>query len=347
MFKKFDANFKVYERYSPVFDYYNEAVLGSEILVLASRFYSFLNKNSSLEDDAFKAEFKKYIQTLDVYFKNYSPAIDKRVFVSFLQLYRKNISAEFHPEIFTTINAKYKGDISRWADMVFEKSVLVSQERFNAALEKWNKNSRKKLFADPALNTFLSFYSVLLDKVANPYNACILSNDSLYRIYMRGLSEFHSDRILFPDANQTLRVSYGQVEGYSPNDGVRYGYYTTIDGIMQKNDSTISDYVVSPKLMELWKAKDYGQYADSTNQLRVCFVASSHTSGGNSGSPVFNANGELIGLNFDRCWEGTMSDIYYDPTLCRNIILDSRYLLFVLDKVSGAGHLVQELKIVK
>lgn len=347
LFKKFDENLNIYQKYLPVFDYYNEAVLGSEIIVQASRFYTFLNKNTALDDAAFQAELKKYIQTLDVHYKNYSQAIDKRMFISLLQLYRKNITPEFHPEIFATINSKYKGDISRWADMVFEKSVLVSKESFTAVLDNWNKSSRKKLLADPALNTYLSFYSLLIGKVANPYNACILSNDSLYRIYMRGLSEFHSDRILFPDANQTLRVSYGQVEGYSPNDGVRYGYYTTVDGIMEKKDSTISDYVVSPKLTELWKAKDYGQYADSTGQLRVCFVASNHTSGGNSGSPVFNGSGELIGLNFDRCWEGTMSDIYYDPTLCRNIILDSRYMLFVLEKISGADHLIQELKIVK
>ncbi|HEX3009184.1 MAG TPA: S46 family peptidase, partial [Bacteroidales bacterium] len=220
-------------------------------------------------------------------------------------------------------------------------------DKFNAFVNNWNKKSKEKLATDPAVGTFLSFYAVVGSKVSEPYNRSITSNDSLYRIYMRGLKEFNKDRILFPDANQTLRVSYGQVKGYSPMDAVRYGYYTTIDGILAKKDSTISDYAVSPKLLELWKNKDYGPYADTTGKLRVCFVASNHTSGGNSGSPVFNARGELIGLNFDRCWEGTMSDIFYDPSLCRNIVLDSRYLLFVLDKISGGSHLIKELQIVK
>jgi hypothetical protein len=347
LFNKFNANFDIYQRYALVVDYYGESVLATELISQASRLYTFMNKNFALDDAAFLAELKKHVQGMDVFYKNYDQRIDKRTLVKMVQSYRKNIAPEFYPDIFTTIDTRYKGDYSKWADYIFSKSLLASKDKLHAFMKNWNRNSKKKLSADPAISTFLSFYGILAGKVAEPYNQTIISNDSLYRIYMRGLQEFHNDRVLFPNANQSLRVSYGQVKGYSPTDAVKYGYYTTIDGIIEKQDSTISDYVVSPKLIELWKAKDYGQYADSTGVLRVCFAASNHTSGGNSGSPVFNATGELIGLNFDRCWEGTMSDIYYDPALCRNIVLDSRYMLFVIEKISGARHLIEELQIVR
>ena len=347
LFDQFNSNYNNFEKFATIVDYYSESVLATEIITQASRLYTFLNKNSSLDDAALQAELKKYIKTLDGYYKNYSAVIDKKTFISMMQLYKKKISPEFYPSIYTDIDKKFKGDFNLWANDLFSNSVLVSPNKFNAFADKWNKKSRKKLLSDPAIEAFLGFYGVLITKVADPYNKSLISIDSLYRVYMRGLEEFNSDRILFPDANQTLRVSYGQVKGYSPADAVKYQYYSTIDGIIEKQDSLISDYIVSPKLLELWKKKDYGQYADSTGQLRVCFIASNHTSGGNSGSPVFNANGELIGLNFDRGWEGTMSDVYYDPSLCRNIVLDSRYLLFVLDKVSGASHIINELQLIR
>lgn len=347
LFTQFNRNYDVFQKYALVVDYYSEAVLAPELLLQASRLYAFLHKNYGLADTAFHNQIQKYVAGMEGFYKNYSPVIDKKILIKMMQSYRKNISSEFYPELFTTVDQRYKGDFARWADDVFSRSVLVSRDKFKGFINKWNKNSRKKLLADPAVTAYLSFYGIIAGKVVGPYNQSISGNDSLYRIYMQGIREFNKGKVLYPDANQTMRVSYGQVKGYNPKDAVSYQYYTTVDGIIEKEDSTISDYVVSSKLMELWKKKDFGQYADSTGQLRTCFIASNHTSGGNSGSPVFNARGELIGLNFDRGWEGTMSDIYYDPSLCRNIILDSRYLLFVLDKVSGGSHLIRELNIVK
>jgi hypothetical protein len=347
LFNAFDNNFEVFKKYALVVDYYNEAVLAVEILSQSSRLYTFINKNSLLPDSGFRAELKKYGKGMESYYINYSPSIDKKTLVQLLMQYRKNIATEYHPALYSIIDTKFKGDFNLWADYVFEKSILSSQEKFSSFISKWNKKSKEKVLNDPAVSAFLSFLTVVAGKVGDPYNKSILKSDSIYRIYMQGLQEFQSNKILYPDANQTLRISYGKVQGYSPEDAVKYKYYTTVDGIIEKQDSTISDYIVSPKLLEIWKKKDYGQYADSSGKLRVCFIASNHTSGGNSGSPVFNANGELIGLNFDRCWEGTMSDIYYDPALCRNIVLDSRYLLFVLEKISGAKHLINELQIVK
>ena len=191
----------------------------------------------------------------------------------------------------------------------------------------------------------------------------------LMRSYVKGLMEMQPEVNFFPDANLTLRVAYGHVEGFRPRDGVYYKPYSTLQGIMEKENPDIYDYVVEPKLKELYALKDYGRYgipaartryesangevmalcdadANRVPQMPVGFIATNHTTGGNSGSPVLNADGRLIGLNFDRCWEGTMSDLLFDPDYCRNICLDIRYCLFIIDKFAGAGHLVDEMTLV-
>jgi hypothetical protein len=166
------------------------------------------------------------------------------------------------------------------------------------------------------------------------------------KVYMAGIMDMKAGQALYPDANFTLRVTYGKVEGYQPMDGVTYKYYTTLAGIMEKDNPKIYDYDVPEKLKELYIEKDFGKY-EVNGDVPVCFTASNHTSGGNSGSPVVNAEGELIGVNFDRVWEGTMSDIMFDPDRCRNISLDIRYALFIIDKFAGAGYLLNEMKIVE
>lgn len=163
---------------------------------------------------------------------------------------------------------------------------------------------------------------------------------------MKGLLEFDKMRSFYPDANSTLRITYGKVRGYSPRDAVDYEYYTTLDGIMEKDNPEIYDYNIPQKLRDLYNAKDYGIWAVN-GTIPVCFVATNHTSGGNSGSPVIDSNGYLVGLNFDRAWEGTMSDIEFDPKVCRNITLDIRYVLFILDKLAGADNILKEIKIVR
>ncbi|HPT02763.1 MAG TPA: S46 family peptidase, partial [Bacteroidales bacterium] len=159
--------------------------------------------------------------------------------------------------------------------------------------------------------------------------------------------EFQPEKHFYPDANLTLRVAYGRVKGYEPADAVEYNWFSTLDGIIQKENPDIYDYVVDPRLKELNRNKDYGPYGDKDGSMHVTFIATNHTTGGNSGSPVLDADGNLVGINFDRCWEGTMSDLMYDPDQCRNITLDIRYCLFVIDKVAGAKRLVEEMTLIR
>jgi hypothetical protein len=169
--------------------------------------------------------------------------------------------------------------------------------------------------------------------------------NALQRQYMQAQMEVFSEKTFYPDANSTLRVAYGKVAGYQPRDGVEYDYYTYLDGVMEKYKPGDYEFDVPQKLRDLHKAKDYGQYG-SKGQMPVCFIATNHTTGGNSGSPVLDAYGNLIGLNFDRVWEGTMSDLNYDPSICRNIMVDIRYVLFIVDKYAGATNLIKEMKLV-
>ena len=155
------------------------------------------------------------------------------------------------------------------------------------------------------------------------------------------------DKTFYPDANSTFRIAYGKVDDYSPADGINYSYFTTTKGILQKENPDIYDYIVEPRLKTLITSKDFGQYADKDGTMHVAFTASNHTTGGNSGSPVLDGNGRLIGLNFDRNWEGTMSDLQYDPDQCRNIVLDIRYCLFIIDRFAGDQRLIDEMKLVK
>ena len=190
------------------------------------------------------------------------------------------------------------------------------------------------------------FMAMYRERYADKFNALLAKQDSLQRIYMKGIMEMRSGEMVYPDANGTLRIAYGQVDDYYPADAVYYYYQTTLEGIMEKDNPEIYDYQVPEKLKELYHKKDFGPYeVDGT--VPVCFTASNHTTGGNSGSPVLNAEGQLLGLNFDRNWDGTMSDFMYDVDICRNITLDIRYCLFLIDKFAGAGHLVKEMVLVE
>lgn len=183
-------------------------------------------------------------------------------------------------------------------------------------------------------------------EISTPYNKIKRNLDLNQEKYTKAQTEVFREKRFYPDANSTLRVTYGNVNGYQARDAVYYTPVTYLDGVIAKYVPGDYEFDLEPRMLELYKNKDYGMYADKNGKLPVCFIASNHTTGGNSGSPAIDAHGNLIGLNFDRVWEGTMSDLNYDPSICRNIMVDARYILWVVDKYSNAGHLIKEMTLV-
>ncbi len=261
------------------------------------------------------------------FYKDYYMPIDKDCFIALYNAYNKNIADKYKSPYFKEQLAKF-GTVEAWAEALFtqEPDLEMAAEIYR------NTNA-----------WFRENYAPILDSVNKEITL-------LYRTYMRGQMEYNKanrgTKVFYPDANSTLRVAYGQVKGYSPSDAVYYTPVSSLDGVIQKDNPEIYDYNIPQKLRDLHAAKDYGQW-EVDGSVPVAFIATNHTTGGNSGSPVLDAEGNLIGVNFDRVWEGTMSDVVYDPEVCRNISLDIRFALFVIDKLAGANHLLEEMEIVK
>jgi hypothetical protein len=327
-------------------DYFLEAALGVELLNYAQ---GYLNLMDMINSKTPQADIEKQLKNLNNYsgfFKNYDQATDKEVFAALLSMYYKNVDPKFQPEYFrTTVEKKYKGDFKKYAEFVYSKSFMVSEAKVKNALTQISATKTKLIEKDPAYLLAKAFVANYRSKSLPTYTTANDANTLNNRLFVAGLREMQTDKKFYPDANSTLRVAYGQVTGYEPMDGVKYDYYTTLDGLMEKADPTNDDFQVPQKLIDLYNAKDYGPYAVN-GEMPIAFTATNHSTGGNSGSPVINANGELIGTNFDRAWESTMSDIMYDPDRVRNITLDAHYTLFIIDKFASAGHLIKEMKLV-
>ncbi|MGB5977305.1 MAG: S46 family peptidase, partial [Cyclobacteriaceae bacterium] len=295
------------------------------------------------KEDLTEQDLKRYT---DRFYKDFDADTERKLLAAMLETYQNTVSSTYQPVILEDMLAGHNGDYSKLADALFEESFLDSPNQLYDAIEgKKKKKVRKTLRKDPLISLYNGFANIYTQKIAPDVKKASAELDLLYRKYVAGLREMQKDRRFYPDANGTLRVAYGQVEGYEPSDEVKYLHYTTLDGIMQKEDPGNAEFVLPDKLKELYLAKDYGPYGWN-GTVPVCFTASNHTTGGNSGSPIIDAEGRFIGINFDRAWEGTMSDIMFDPDMCRNISVDARYILFIIDKFAGAGHLVKEMTLV-
>ncbi len=276
------------------------------------------------------------------FYKDYVPAIDRKVAVVLLARYLEQQPERFIPKNITGQIA-HAGEIEAFVDTLFSQSLLASQERFTAMSSEQLEESLKN---DPAVVLATQFATVYRTRILPSYRKFTHEINTLYRHYMRGLMEMQPDRTFYPDANSTLRVAYGQIGGYRPADGIRYLPQTTLRGIIEKDNPDIYDYNVPQKLRDLYDSGDFGRWA-TDGTVPVAFIANNHTTGGNSGSPVLDGRGRLIGLNFDRTWESTMSDVEFDPEVCRNIAVDIRYVLFLIEKLGGAGYLLDEMRIVR
>ena len=351
---KIAAIYAELEPYTFAADYYTETVRTVELANFAMSFARLYKE----VDGAWTFDSAKAEELAESFFKDYYLPIDKEAFVAVMNEFEKNVPCGSKPAFHKDMMAKY-GSAEAWAEDIFENSLFsdiieVLLMTADGKTAEQLQADREKVMADPAFvffNEFLKWYHADI----LPHTTRLNQDLQLaYRDYMRGQMAFAESTdgaaglaAFYPDANLTLRVAYGHIKGYSPADGVYYTPSSTIKGIMEKDNPEIFDYNIPQTLRDIYATKDYGRWADATGEVPVCFIATNHTTGGNSGSPVINADGNLIGLNFDRVWEGTMSDIVFDPDICRNISLDVRYVLFTIEKIGGAGYLLDEMTIIE
>ena len=336
-----------------------------------TKYGSIVEQLNNLSDESFDLEFKysmgiEYFYVGPEYFKlirstndlimNYEKYEEngeldekKKALIKGAEGFFKNYNQEIDAEIFTLLTNEYLKKVSLktfiTAGTIYQKSNFTDLNRYTKFIEKFNSKSVKKLKKDKGYAHYNDLYSNWYSEVIPGYRSYSQKRTELLQTYVAGKKEMFPDKKHWPDANSTLRISYGQLEGSVPADGKIYSEHTTLDGIIAKYNSGNPDFTLKPRMLELHKAKDYGPYAQD-GELWVCFSGSNHTTGGNSGSPVIDAEGNLMGLNFDRSWESTMSDYMFDPNRCRNIVVDIKYVLWVIDKYSNAKYLVDEMTLI-
>ena len=295
-----------------------------------------------------KEGIQKYSEKLRIAFghihnKDYDHEVDRKVAKVLLPLYAEMVEADQLPAFYATIQGRFKGNYDAYVDELYDNSIYASE----ANLNKFLKKPTVKAIDNDLMKAFIEAKYEIGNKLIKAYNEAHQGIDLLHKTYVRGLCDMYAPEPKAPDANFTLRLTYGNVKPYDPKDGVSYKYYTTLKGVMEKEDPTNPEFVVPGKLKELYEAKDYGQYALANGELPTCFLTTNDITGGNSGSPVINGNGELIGCAFDGNWESLSGDINFDHNLQRCIAVDIRYVLFIIDKFGGCKHLIDEMTIHK
>ncbi len=328
-------------------DYFNECLLTIDLFTHAANIYSLCTEYDKLikkEPNSFKANFEE-LKKLKHY-KSYFKSIDIKLCQAMIQAYITEYKNNIQPKFLDSICKKFQYNVQSITNYFYANTNLADKLNEEYVLSKF-PSMIETIKQDPAVQIAIAISYHYTKHILPNYTKKDKQIIALQKQYVKAQIELTPNKNRYPDANGTLRIAYGQVKGYKPKDAVEYHYQTTLDGIMEKENIKDEDFIVPEKLKLLYTSKNYHIYADKNGKLPVAFIASNHTTGGNSGSPVFNKNGELIGTNFDRNWEGTMSDIAYNPKTCRNIIVDIRYTLFIIDKFAGASYLVKEMKIIK
>jgi len=317
---------------------------GSELLGYSSEAGKLIMLLRKMDREQATEDFKALQSLIAGDYKDYNPPTDRKVMKAMLKLYREDVPAEFHPDFYSTlVDKKFKGDIDRFVDYLFDVSIFADKDRYESFLE---KPGFKAVENDPAYMTSLSI-ARKESEIAKSLGQFDAGLNRGKRLWIAALMEMVPEKTLYPDANSTMRLSYGSVLGYAPRDAVQYNYYTTLEGVMEKFRPGDYEFDVPQRLIDLYKNKEFGRYVTPEGKMPVCFTTNNDITGGNSGSPVLNARGELIGLAFDGNWEAMSGDIAYEPELQRTIAVDIRYVLWIMDIYAGAGHLVEEMNIVR
>jgi hypothetical protein len=320
---------------------------GTEAVSFARNIKALADKyKSDADEDQIKVIKMNLLEFGNSFFKNYNKATDKKLFVAVMTLYGENLDLKWQAPEYIKLKNSCNGNFSSVVDKLYLKTVFADEARFNSFVTGFNAASIGKLNKDPFYVLAVNVSDFLSVNVRPELGRLNEEIQKLNRDYMTVQMEFDKERVFYPDANSTLRITYGTVKGYFSKDAVYFTHYTTLKGIMEKDNPEIYDYDVPDKLRELYRTKDFGPYTQN-GEVPVCFIADNHTTGGNSGSPVINADGHLIGVNFDRAWEGVASDMAFNPDQSRNISLDIRYALFIIDKFAGAGYLLKEMTIIE
>lgn len=331
--------------YAVARDYYSELVRNVEMLGFANTAITLLQETRLKGEEQYETLKQAYLAKVKPQYQNYNNDVDREVATALLDIYFKEVPSNKIGGEAYQIWMETNKDGKQTADKMYGQSAFVSYEKLAAFLDRPYKTVSADVWKDPATRLMIGLRNGYIDFINKPYDELQPEINRLQRRYMAAQMEVMKDKRFYPDANSTLRITYGKVNGYAPRDAVRYDFVTTLDGVMEKYKPGDYEFDVPEKLRELYSKKDYGPYG-ANGKMPVCFIASNHTTGGNSGSPALDAYGNLVGLNFDRTWEGTMSDINYDPSICRNIMVDIRYVLFIVDKFAGAKNLVEEMKLV-
>jgi hypothetical protein len=326
-------------------EYIKEDVLGIELIqqgaVLDNMLHAF---RTGKQGNALSDTLQRIYKASEAFYKNYDVATDKQVFMALMPLFFEKNNG-YIPVEFSKQFAEQGSDYRQWADYVYS-SAGISAASLNRIVSSMRSADSMQIFADPAWQLYNAVTIMRKQRIIPALSNYYEQMKDLNREYMKAQMKLDKLKDFYPDANQTLRLTYGKVEGVDPSGPAPYSFQTNLDQAIAKDNPEVEEFKVPQKLKDLYAKKNYGQW-NVNGTVPIAFTASNHTSGGNSGSPVLNSKGQLIGTNFDRVWDGTMSDLYFDPELCRNISLDIRYTLFIVEKFGNAGWLLKEMKIVK